>query len=126
VYWDAGKVAPERVEVIVDGKAWPLERVRGVAAAGAYEGDVKVDGAGCRRYWFRAVAEGKASLFPDGGTLGLATTGTTECAGYESGGVTTDPGATGPEMGGCSVGHGGGVWWGLMVVGLLLRRRRRV
>jgi hypothetical protein len=100
VYYDKDGVAPDRVEVVVDGMATPLPLYRGKPALGAYQAALNLP-AGAHRYYFRAVVAGKGSIYPDAGTLGVATTGTAAPPEYTPGGVVADP----PPGGGG--GHGG-------------------
>lgn len=106
IYYDAAGAAPDRVELVLDGQTTPLKLVHGPAAAGAYEGAAAI-ATGCHRYYFRAVVGGKGSIYPDGGTLGVATSDVAAmCAAYSMGGVSADPAPPGGfgGKGGCSVG----------------------
>ena len=138
IFYDAGKRAPDFVEVVIDGHTTPLTLAGGAAAAGAYEARVPIT-AGCHRYYFLSSVGGTKAAYPDAGTLGVATPGTTTgCDAFVAGTVSLDPGAgTGPGGnigggsggGGCDVGRGRGAtgpWTTLLLLAAIpLARRRR-
>ncbi len=106
VYYDAGGAAPDRVELVLDGKATPLMLSKGTASAGSYVGIAKV-AAGCHRYYFRAVVGGKGAVYPDSGTLGVASADAlASCPDFMAGGVDPNPVSGGGGGGGCAVAPG--------------------
>lgn len=136
VYYDAAKKAPDRVLVVVDGKAKQMALVKGTASAGAYEVNLSVEG-GCHRYYFSTWVGGVESTYPTGGTLGIDPTDQNggSCKGYlggKVGGVDLPAGPVdtgGGDQGGCRAGGGpaGGAGDALALLvplALLVRRRR--
>ena len=110
VYYSKTGVNADTVQVVVDGNAAALKRVNGTTAHGAWEGAIAI-GAGCHRYYFRAVAGGQVYVYPDAGTIGVATNGTMGCALYMAGGVSKDP-MGGGDGGGANPDGGGGGYYG--------------
>jgi uncharacterized protein (TIGR03382 family) len=130
VYYDAGGKAPDRVEVQIGNKTYPLTLQHGKASAGSYVGLAPVP-MGCNRYYFRSVIAGKGSIYPDQGTLGIATPeAQASCPDYMAGGVSANPIAGGGGGGaGCSVSGKrsptGIALLSLLVLVAVLRRRKQ-
>lgn len=140
VYYSAAGTAPDRVLVVIDGKARPLQLAKGKPSMGAYEANLSVE-AGCHRYYFSAFVGGVESTYPSAGTLAVdADNAGGSCPAYAAGKVggvdlpVVPPGGgtDGSDEGGCRVGGGGSsrnlgdaLLVALLPLASRLRRRRR-
>ncbi len=129
---DWGARAPDRIEVVLDGKPIPMDLLYGKPKLGVYQVSHPGLETGCHTYWFRWAIGERSGTYPEEGSYMFGVPCDGEVWTEEQplvGGDTGDSGWVDGDLGfkGClcsSTGSDGGAWWVLLALPAGLIRRR--